>query len=931
MVLEKQEQQLRSQRSQISQQQKVARQRKERLQSQARQIRQRESQLKSQRSLRGQDITGLAQRNQSLEQLSQTEQQIEERLDPIERFQSQASQAQGQIGDALAEINRIRRRRRKLAEAASNVSQSSIPEGAIGSAVGGGFLVPRSVIEGRSLVNDEVLTVNPISSTPSGVQFSVETPELEEFRGIQSPSISAPTVGQGIRGSIRESTGITLPSLRQTFELFTEGKKFEEPTTRDITAGRIIGSPLSASNQFSNIVAEAGGEIAVRSRVPDIQNRARIIDENFQQIPTGSVIGRIERVDPLTGRQIGESVGRLASDAALFGLAGPVAGGAILTGGGIDTLTKPGATRQERVLGVVETGIGLASLGFAGARGLTRERVLFRQDPTQTLTRTSADLFPTTFEGQRAFRVRLRAGGRQPARFQEQSSILDELIGRPSKTVEISPSQVRNIADIPNIPIIVDQEGNILSGGFASRREGATLTQLFGLQGGTQEFTLSQARQVLSPTEFRALVRGVGRNTGGIINIPEGANTQFFRGQTNTIRGPRISRSGRDINIFVPDAGRRVGRFSTVSAIQEVPSQSQGFRQFAGVTGSADITAGGLGTARRISRGRGRVRLFENVPGRAGDASEFTLATRRGLGLQSRQRPAVATARNIQGSAEQTLRTQLRRGARIRRNVVQPRPTTTAARQKLSQRSDFEIGPIVTQTQAQSLSPIQRSSTQTRSGLGSTVTLSQSEIQSVRQISQQLTDQFQRNRSRLIGLQGFAQPQSQTPAQVQRQFTRQLLAQVSAQKLRQRQITTQIGRQPTRTTARPTPKGIPPLAPGITRNTSSQSVRAALSGLGNQGVNVVTGFGKKSKIVASNLPKNVGLKTGLNYISKNIEASFRLQGSGRRPRGRDVRFSGISNQFRPSKRNALQIVEKKEFRLDSPAEKRQIKRARRRK
>jgi len=98
-----------------------------------------------------------------------------------------------------------------------------------------------------------------------------------------------------------------------------------------------------------------------------------------------------------------------------------------------------------------------------------------------------------------------------------------------------------------------------------------------------------------------------------------------------------------------------------------------------------------------------------------------------------------------------------------------------------------------------------------------------------------------------------------------------------------------------------------------------------------QGVDVVVGMGKKQKIVAKNLPPFKALKTGRDFVDKNIAASFSLRKSGKKTKKKDIKPFNVGNKFRPSKRNPLFIVEKKQFRLDSKSEVKQIKSARRNK
>jgi len=102
----------------------------------------------------------------------------------------------------------------------------------------------------------------------------------------------------------------------------------------------------------------------------------------------------------------------------------------------------------------------------------------------------------------------------------------------------------------------------------------------------------------------------------------------------------------------------------------------------------------------------------------------------------------------------------------------------------------------------------------------------------------------------------------------------------------------------------------------------------ALKKLKGKGVDVKVGMilGKQ-KTIAKNLPPYKALKKGMKYVDKNIEASFKLVPSGKKTNQRDIKPMNINKKFRSSKVNPLFVVEKRKFRLDSPTEKRQLKKS----
>ena len=103
----------------------------------------------------------------------------------------------------------------------------------------------------------------------------------------------------------------------------------------------------------------------------------------------------------------------------------------------------------------------------------------------------------------------------------------------------------------------------------------------------------------------------------------------------------------------------------------------------------------------------------------------------------------------------------------------------------------------------------------------------------------------------------------------------------------------------------------------------------ALTSLGKQGVDIITGLKeRKKRILRKNLPAFKALKFARGYVDRNIEASFKLVPSGKKAKGKDIKPFNVGVKFRPSKVNPLFLVEKRKFRLDHPQERIQLKRSR---
>lgn len=154
------------------------------------------------------------------------------------------------------------------------------------------------------------------------------------------------------------------------------------------------------------------------------------------------------------------------------------------------------------------------------------------------------------------------------------------------------------------------------------------------------------------------------------------------------------------------------------------------------------------------------------------------------------------------------------------------------------------------------------------------------------------------------------------------------ITQVQLQTLKSKLILKQRIITPTKRV--PPPPIIPIVKIKIPKGVSRTKTIKALAKLGKQGVDIITGLKeRKKRILKKNLPAFKALKFGREFVDKNIEASFRLVPSGKKAKGKDIKPFNVGIKFRPSKVNPLFLVEKRRFRLDSPFEKAQIKRARR--
>ena len=154
------------------------------------------------------------------------------------------------------------------------------------------------------------------------------------------------------------------------------------------------------------------------------------------------------------------------------------------------------------------------------------------------------------------------------------------------------------------------------------------------------------------------------------------------------------------------------------------------------------------------------------------------------------------------------------------------------------------------------------------------------------------------------------------------------LSQRQTQVLRQRLV--QRTRSPVTEKVKLPRRKIPVRLPSGIRNTALVS---ALRKIGkDKGVDVIVGQKRgKTRVIAKNVPPFRGLKKGLKFVDRNIDASLRIKPTGKNTKKKDIKPFNRGKKFRLSRKDPLFVVEKRKFRLDFPEEKRQFKLEKKRK
>ncbi len=944
----------------------------ERLRQQARTIEARRQQLQSQQAIRG---IGLQERQRLGQALSSAEQSLEQRVQQTSlAFSSAREQLQSQ------QFQTIEREVERASRFEQAFFENEIRKSIIGLEKDVGSLSAQVKADIRSRIIEsgagETVDISDILATglPSVAgRVQIQPPSR--------PSIQPATLGERVRGGIRETTGISIPSARGAFGLFARGiepgELQPEITTFDIAAapatiflrgvgetGRLVGEGLVEPG-LERLGFE-GFQIAPEEIIfsePTItlpslgeRIRGRIRETTGISIPGArGTVAFFEGEEELPTRivtpgRVG-AVSRFGTEVALLGAAGRVGAGGAFVLEGTRTAFDPRESFERRLFGGAGAVLGGALLGSAGARALTRPRTIFTQPIPSPSVRVIREQVPVTLpSGRVVFQERFRQVAVQPARFETRASILQQLRGEiPLDPTQISRRAVFRARDLPEVPILLDEGGNILLGGFATRREGARLTSIFGLGGGGREFSLSEL-QGLSATQRLALQRGVGGQTGGLIGVPE--DVRFLSGGIETTRAFRITSnpSTKTITVTFPPLGRTTRRFETVTATRPVPGLPNVFQV---VSGAGETTFGG--TARRIIRVEGALKIKQPTIIDSPGASRILTGKRPTFTKQVQEEALqlrAVTGENIQSAVTRVLEQKAKSGALSRAvskppvrtsslgvglGILQEQPAIVTSETvappfqlpttQVTTIQPSQVTPQVSLLQLPALAQVPRQALVQPLGLEVT----QQEKLSIKQRAKQLISLAQQSRTKQIATLGITSPQALSQRQRTSQVERLFLRQLQAQKLRN--LITSTGITPTSGRPRPPirPPTPPPIVVPLPKGELNVVLRSALRKLGAQSFDVVVGRGKKAKTIASSLPQFRALRRGADSISKNITASFKLVASNKLPTQPDIKPFNLGRKFRLGKRDKTSIVEKRGFRLDSKSELAQISSARRRK
>lgn len=782
----------------------------------------------------------------------------------------------------------------------------------------------------RDLTTSELLSIR----TTEGIQGAIARQSLEprqiETRTVREQLIEQLRTPQPEerprrlidRPIVTADVPLTEVPLRQTIggqEVIFPGQQV------DITGRTILTSPLALTQEVGDIARFGVGTTAQILGVPEITRTIEAQPIPQRVTETGQFIRPPADVTFVSPEIVGQAGGLAAEVGTLGALGAPIVGASFITSGVI-RVTEPEATFQERFLGGAEIALGGAVLG---ARVL-RPRIT-SEPPPRTEFRITEVQQPVIIDGQVIRPGRFGIEAVTPAR---RGRIENVLFG---EDIIIAPSQRRFATGT----VRSGEDEFILQ--FGTRREGATLTQAFVGSGNIQKIDLLKGIDQLTPVEARALLQGLG--FGGIAKTT--LDTQIARTGLTTQQLFRFSGQPGQRVIILPQPGTTTQRLAGIAGARPLATGSGG-QLFQIATGVSEITRSVRGGRPLVVGGEAFIRRPVVV-----DSTRITLPPGRAPRpvtaptTQQQQIQAAIELQQAQALAARVLRQQAAAATRV----------PSALRQQLRP-PQFGFPTIVGGAGAQGLftGQIQFEQTQETPGLLSINTrdtqikrvtgfetkvlapsvtgletqvqapeLTQLEKQNIVQLSKNILELRQKQRQAEIMSSGFGQPQRTTQRERLDVIQQTLVTTLQTQKQIQEQVpVTEIGR-PTITVPgtripRPGRPRVPP-PPVVPPTGDVTLLRSALAKLKGQGVDVIVGTKSFKKTIAKNVPRFVGLEKGLANLEQTFASTLQLKPTGKKPKGTDKgSFSFDPRKFRPSKKDPLNIVERKEFRLDTKEE-----------
>lgn len=727
----------------------------------------------------------------------------------------------------------------------------------------------------------------------------------------KSLSVELPTTRERVSGFF----GVKVPRVKETFNILT-GREREDP----IQVKTVFQTPERVFTGVSSIFGFLGETSAKETKVEEISPKVKIPETKVpQKVTIGGEFTLKSQEFPLitvkdvsTGARIGSELGMFYFAGSSKIASGVLGIGFVSTGGEKVTKGKIGE-------GLVDVGIGTTLVGSSIFRTLTTPRKIIKDPVPKIKPKTQVEMESIiTPEGTEKFILR----GKTTTFIPERKGIAKSLLF--DDPITVSKQQERLATLIAKGTSETIEQGVGVEARVSKYSKSRNIFEFGGKEKEIDllDFGKLQSRQqkgLLGLREDKLLVVEEGQR----LSTGEVLSSDLFK------ITPKKTKGTIEFNVKIPKPGKTITRETVVAKTEEVGKNIFGDRFLKSEVASIDITKSLKVKKPVISEVETIIRKpisFSNIDENIIKASQKLIKNKKGA-EQFLDKVIKEVIPKITGRSKP-------------RVISKPKPIETKPTSLLGI-PRMVGGEGLTEEQLvkfKSTGPIQEEGFVNLSYVkpGSKQELSVTPIVSTSQ--SQIFTQLPKQETQLKVKSDLLQPQKTilTTLQSIKQIpiTQQGFEQVSV--TQQLPVTLQTTKQVSITQTKPPrlkySERLPPLKPEIripiSPKISKDPTTNKLMKLReqNKGVDVEVGLKlKKRKIIAKNVHPFTGLKIGRDYVDKNIEASFRLKQSKKKPKGNKTKPFMVGKKFRPSKTNPLFVVEKKKYRLDSPLEKKQIK------
>lgn len=900
------------------------------------------SELSSQKSLRAsQGIEGLRKRQMAGRRLGETEQVLAQRRAELTQARSQVQAYGGQVSSAEEDYEAVEVARKLYNKglppsAASGRAREILKEiyseknAAVDKALSGikdelssrGVYVvdikteealKKTLSQNLGRVSDAELNekLNDVISSNQVVTSSGQQVDVSQLRSLVpstqfTEQISAratlerPTVGESFRGTIRKATGITLPSTKQAFNLFTRGEDYGDPQSR-VGFSDILASPVRVSGQLGQIAGGAAEYGSRRAGLPTFTQTISSVNVPQRVTVGGEFVIPEQEVETFSPKTVGTAA-NVATQSLFFAKVPLAAASVSTTAEGYSTVRNQNLAPEERITGLFTLGTGLV-LGGA----------YLRQPIVKTLPRGRTELLARDIivRGEKGDVVQFQMTAYTPPQEISVQTRGGSLFFSP-EIIQVSKARVDVIKSIP----FTVQDGKIISPAIVGTiRKGAKVMYLSQLKGSqSPEFT-SEVFKKLPKQEQKLLQQFAEYKTGGVpvskdnVALILGKDFKYNIGYLESERGAKVRKTASYTEFTFFRKGRTITRASTISFAKPLIVTPE-YSVFKTKTYLRDVTfTKGRGFKNLI---RGRTLILES--GATGDISENItgLKTKSRLKRVSNKTMKVLEQAKAVSAKEVSKRIIGSRRSSLLTSSVKPFSSPT---------------PIISNTQSVSEFAGRGQYERTESSVISNVNFGQRDLSIVKLSTGTSSGQVLRSQQQEL-LKTIQSPKAVVQQKQPEILKEDIISRSeSILKLNQKQQQREILKTPSRQTSREIISNRrPPRRINLIlklKNIISQSKFGKDKIATGSGFDVFTRRRGKIVRIYRNLPEKLALKRGAEFIEGTLRASFFLKPSGAATTIPDIEYN-LPSSFTKGK-TVKGFVEAPKFRLNRAAEKGEIK------